>query len=123
MCYRRPDGHCLGLFCIYIILKKKNTSPLQVADLKAQWEKKATRILTVFVKTPKRNRGESYFERYYRNGLSPWFREIKMNRRAFMSANRMRAGHINLKASLNRFSIVSTAERECGDGLQAEEHT
>jgi hypothetical protein len=34
----------------------------------------------------------------------------------------MRAGHTSLKASLNRFNIVSTAECECGDGLQTEEH-
>jgi hypothetical protein len=56
------------------------------------------------------------------NGSSPWFREIKMNRRAFVSINRMRAGHTSLKASLNRFNIVSTAECECGDELQTEEH-
>jgi hypothetical protein len=34
----------------------------------------------------------------------------------------MRADHTSLKASLNRFNIVSTAEYECGDGLQTEEH-
>jgi hypothetical protein len=34
----------------------------------------------------------------------------------------MRAGHTSLKASLNRCNIVSTAECECGDGLQTEEH-
>jgi hypothetical protein len=34
----------------------------------------------------------------------------------------MRAGHTSLKASLNRFNIVSTAECECGDGPQREEH-
>jgi hypothetical protein len=32
------------------------------------------------------------------------------------------AGHTSLKASLNRFNIVSTAECECGDGLQTEKH-
>jgi hypothetical protein len=32
----------------------------------------------------------------------------------------MRAGHTSLKASLNRFNIVSMAE--CGYGLQTEEH-
>jgi hypothetical protein len=68
------------------------------------------------------DRGENYFERYYRNGSSPWFREIKMNRRAFVPINRMRADHTSLKASLNRFNIVSTAECECGDGLQTEVH-
>jgi hypothetical protein len=62
------------------------------------------------------------FERYYRNGSSLWFREIKMNPRAFMSINRMRAGHSSLKVSLSRFNIVSTDECECGDGLQTEEH-
>jgi hypothetical protein len=45
-----------------------------------------------------------------------------MNRRVFMSINRMRAGHSSLKASLSRFNIVSTAECEFGDGLQTEEH-
>jgi hypothetical protein len=34
----------------------------------------------------------------------------------------MRAGHASLKASLNRFNIVSTPECECGDELQTEEH-
>jgi hypothetical protein len=34
----------------------------------------------------------------------------------------MRAGHTSLEASLSRFNIVSTAECECVDGLQAEEH-
>jgi hypothetical protein len=34
----------------------------------------------------------------------------------------MRAGHTSLKASLSRFNIVPTAECECGDGLQTEEH-
>jgi hypothetical protein len=33
-----------------------------------------------------------------------------------------RAGHSSLKASLSRFNIVSTAECECGDELQAEKH-
>jgi hypothetical protein len=45
-----------------------------------------------------------------------------MNRRVFVSTNRIRAGHFSLKASLSRFNIVSTAECECGDGLQTEEH-
>jgi hypothetical protein len=39
-----------------------------------------------------------------------------------MSINRMRVGHTSLKASLNRFNSVSTAECECGDGLQTEDH-
>jgi hypothetical protein len=59
---------------------------------------------------------------YYRNGLSAWFCKIKMNRLAFMSKNCMRAGHSSPKASLSRFNIVSSAECECGDGLQIEEH-
>jgi hypothetical protein len=33
----------------------------------------------------------------------------------------MRAGHSSLKAKLNRYNIVSTAECECGDRLQREE--
>jgi hypothetical protein len=33
----------------------------------------------------------------------------------------MRAGHTSLKASLNRFNILSTGECECGDGFQTEE--
>jgi hypothetical protein len=34
----------------------------------------------------------------------------------------MTSGNSSLKASLNRFNIVTTAECECGDGLQTEEH-
>jgi hypothetical protein len=39
-----------------------------------------------------------------------------------VSLNQVRAGHSNLKASLSRFNLVSTAECECGDRLQVEEH-
>jgi hypothetical protein len=93
-----------------------------VADLKAQWKKKGKEELHSFCQNTKRDRGESYFERYYRNGSSPWFREIKMNHRALVSINGMRAGHFGLKASLSRFNIASTAQCECGDGLQMESH-
>jgi hypothetical protein len=68
------------------------------------------------------DKGESYFERYYKNGSSPRLRKTKMNIHAFVSIKCMRAGHFSLKASLSRFSIVSMAECECGDGLQTEEH-
>jgi hypothetical protein len=34
----------------------------------------------------------------------------------------MKACHSNLIANLSRINIVSTAECECGDGLQMEEH-
>jgi hypothetical protein len=95
---------------------------LPVADLKTQWKKKGKEKLHNFCQNTKRDREENYFERYYRNGSSPWFREIKMSLRVFVSINRMRAGHTTLKASLNRFNIVSTAGCECGDGLQAGEH-
>jgi hypothetical protein len=94
---------------------------LPVADLRSQWTKKVKNF-TVFVKTPNGNTGERYFERYCRNGSAPWFREIKTNRRAFVSISRMRASHTSLEASLNRCNIVSTAECECVDGLQTEEH-
>jgi hypothetical protein len=85
--------------------------------------KKGREELHSFCQNTKRDKEErySYFERCYRNGSAPWFREIKRNIRAFVSINRMRAGHSSLKASLNRFSIVSMDECVCGDGLQTEE--
>jgi hypothetical protein len=93
---------------------------LPVADLKAQWKKKGRKELHSFSQSTKRDRGESYFERYYKNGSSSWFREIKMNCCAFVSINCMRACHSSLKASLSRFNFVSTTE--CSDRLQTEEH-
>jgi hypothetical protein len=45
-----------------------------------------------------------------------------MNRRAFLSINRIRAGHSSIKASLSIFKIVSMAECKCGDDLKTEEH-
>jgi hypothetical protein len=89
-----------------------------VADLKAQWKEKGKEELHSFYQNTKKDKGETYFEGYYRKGLSPWFREIKRNQRAFVLINCMRAGHFSLKASLSRFNIVSTAECEYGDGLQ-----
>jgi hypothetical protein len=47
---------------------------------------------------------------------------VPRDKNAFVLINRMRADHTSLKASLSRFNIVSTAECECGDGLQTEEH-
>jgi hypothetical protein len=85
---------------------------LLVADLKAQWKKEGKEELHSYCQNTKRDRGERYFERYYRNGSSLWFREINVTRRAFVSINRMTAGHSSLKASLSRFNIVSTAECE-----------
>jgi hypothetical protein len=93
-----------------------------VADLKAHWKKKGKEELHSLCQNTKRDRGESYFERYYRNGLPPWFPEIKMNHHAFMLINCMRAGHSSLKEGLSRFNVVSTAEFECCDRLQMAEH-
>jgi hypothetical protein len=64
-----------------------------VADLKPQWKKKGKKELNSFCQNTRRDRGERYFERYYRNGLAPWFRENKMNRRAFVSITHMKASH------------------------------
>jgi hypothetical protein len=93
-----------------------------VADFKAKWKKKGKEELHNFCENTKQDRGQNYFETYYRNGSTPWCSEMKMNRRAFVSVNRMRAGHTSLKASLSRFKLVSSAECEFGDGLQTEEH-
>jgi hypothetical protein len=68
-------------------------------------EKKGKEELHSLYQSTKWDRGESYFERYYKNGWSPWFREIKMNGRAFVSINRMGAGHTGLEPSLNRFNL------------------
>jgi hypothetical protein len=85
-------------------------------------EKKGKEELHSFCQNTKRDIGESYFEKYYKSGSSPWFREINMNRHAFVSVNRMRLDYTSLKASLNRFNIVSMAECKCGDGLQTEKY-
>jgi hypothetical protein len=42
---------------------------LPVADLKAQWKKKGKEELHNFYQNSKRNRGQNYFETYYRNGV------------------------------------------------------
>jgi hypothetical protein len=93
-----------------------------MADLKAQWWKKGKEEGPSFCQNTKKDIRGSNFARYYRNGSFPWFCEIKTNRRAFVSTNLMRAGHSGLKASISRFNIVPTAECECGDRQQTEEH-
>jgi hypothetical protein len=69
---------------------------LIVADLKTQWTKKGKEHRS-FCQNTKRDRGKKYFERFYRSGSARWFRVMKMNRHAFVSINRMRAGHTSLK--------------------------
>jgi hypothetical protein len=85
-------------------------------------KRKAKEELHSFCQNTTRDKGQNYFEMYYRNGSSPWFNELTMKSRAFASINRMTAGHTSLEASLKRFNIVSTAECECGDGPQMEQH-
>jgi hypothetical protein len=70
---------------------------LPVADITAHWIRKGKEGLHSFCENTKRDRGQNYFERYYRNGLSLWFSEIKINRRAFVSINRKTASHTSLK--------------------------
>jgi hypothetical protein len=91
-----------------------------MADLKPSGKRKAKTNFTVSVKTPK-GKMRKHSEKYYRNHLSLWFHQIKMNHHVFMSINCMRADRSNLKASLSIFNIVSTAECESGDRLQMEE--
>jgi hypothetical protein len=45
---------------------------LPVADLKTHWKKKGKEELHSFCQNTKRQRGESYLEKYYRNSSSPW---------------------------------------------------
>jgi hypothetical protein len=58
---------------------------LPVVYLKAQWKNKSKEELHSFCENTKRDRGENYFERYYRNDSSPWLSELKMNRWGFVS--------------------------------------
>jgi hypothetical protein len=108
--------------------KSKRSEKVEIVNSCYQWQilkpsgKRKAKKKTVFCQSTKRDRGERYFERYYRNGSASWLREIKMNRRAFVPINRMRAGYTSLKASLSRFTTVSMAECECGGRLQTEEH-
>jgi hypothetical protein len=64
-----------------------------VTDLKAQWEKTEKEELHTFCQNTERDKGESYFEGYYRSGSSQWFREVKMNCPDFVS---VRQGHSTL---------------------------
>jgi hypothetical protein len=66
--------------------------------------------------------GESYRESQCGNSTPSLLREVKMNRRDFVSIIRIRAGQSNFEECLNRVNILSTAECECRDGLQTEEH-
>jgi hypothetical protein len=76
-----------------------------VADFKDQRKKTGKEELHSFCQNTKIDRGESYFERYYRNGSSSWFHEIKMNRHAFASINHMGVGNSSLKASSIRLTL------------------
>jgi hypothetical protein len=77
-------------------LKADSQILLLLAEFRAQW-KKEKRSFKVCQNT-RRGRGESYFEKYYRNGLSP----IDKNEPSCL----MRAGHSRLKASSSRLNTV-----------------
>jgi hypothetical protein len=69
--------------------QSNQSKKVEIVNYYYQWKivkptgkRKAKKNFTVCDKIP--DKGESYFERYYRNGSSLWFREIKMNCRAFV---------------------------------------
>jgi hypothetical protein len=120
----RPLGHPARSQSLYRLRRTALSQDVYYCQwqiVKTSGKRKAERSFTLSVKTPKRKRERSCFERYYRNGSSPWFREIKMNSRALVSINRMKVGHPSPKTNISRFSIVSTVECDCADGLQTEE--
>jgi hypothetical protein len=100
--------------------QSNQSKKVEIVNYSYQWQilkpsekKKGREELHSFCQNTKWVRGESYSEKYYKNGLSPWFREIKMNRHAYVSINRMRAGHFSLEASLSRFNYTRTKGQQC----------
>jgi hypothetical protein len=77
-----------------------------MADLKNPTEQKRQRRASQFLFKHQMCQRRSCFEGYYWNGSYPWFREIKMNLRVFVSTNHMRAGHCILEANLRKFDCA-----------------
>jgi hypothetical protein len=117
-CYPRIppwlNAICIGLVVVCCFAGRAAWNKSQANKLTNAMQQDTSWEGNNFYQNTKRDRGESYFERYNRHGSSPWLREINMNRRAFVLTNRIGAGHTSLEASLNRFNFVSTAECECG---------
>jgi hypothetical protein len=80
-----------------------------VYNFKAQWKKRGKEELHNFYQNTKRTGEKATLKGT--TGMARLRDSVrKMNRLAFMSINRMRAGHSCLKASLSRFNIVSTVQ-------------
>jgi hypothetical protein len=98
--------------------QSKQTTKVEIANYYYQWKNKGKEELHSFCQNTKRDRGERYFERYYRNGLAPWFREIKMNRPAFISINRMRAGHTSSKQASKDLTLYPRPNANVATGCK-----
>uniref|UniRef100_A0ABD2XN55 RNase H type-1 domain-containing protein n=1 Tax=Trichogramma kaykai TaxID=54128 RepID=A0ABD2XN55_9HYME len=70
------------------------------------------------------NKGQLYFNIFYKKNAQPWFSEFKyLNRRAIVSINRIRCNHTSLKADLHRFKIIESSLCDCdGKSEQNIEH-
>jgi hypothetical protein len=89
--------------------------------LKPSGKRKKERSFTVSVKIPKWTEEEATMKSTTEAACFLDFK-MKMNRCALVSISHMRKGLFSLKARLNGFNIMSTADCESGDRLHAEEH-
>ena len=52
----------------------------------------------------------------------PWYKRVKINRKAVVSINRIRCNHNSLNCSLNRFNIVKSDMCKCNESQDTPDH-
>lgn len=67
-------------------------------------------------------KGVEYFEHFYQDERTPWFRNEKLSRRAVSWVNRARANHYHLAASLKRKNLIDSAQCDCGYHSETLDH-
>ncbi|CAD6239337.1 GSCOCG00012550001-RA-CDS, partial [Cotesia congregata] len=95
---------------------------IPASDLKAIWKVKIKNKFNLWCCNTGKDKGKNYFNKYWTEGASPWFKNFTFCRKTIVSINRLRSGHTSLAASLFRFKIVNSDQCSSGEAVEEPNH-
>ncbi|KAL0114780.1 hypothetical protein PUN28_011826 [Cardiocondyla obscurior] len=97
---------------------------LPFSDLTALWKNKMYKDSLNFIQEKCINHPHTanYYNIFLEKSRKPWFRGIKLPRRAIVSINRIRAGRTSLASDLHLIKILESPLCKCGMSEQTVNH-
>jgi hypothetical protein len=84
---------------------KDSPRSLPTSDFRAWWKVEMREDFRVWCIESGREKGEKFFQIFYKQRTHPWFNSFKFRRRSIVSINRLRSGHTSLKDSLKNLIL------------------